>query len=106
MGYTNILLVSQILELKLFDDIPFKYIKNIIKNDDDEIDVEIKHLNCHRGVTWCKARFIFKLRYELCGHVMTYEDKKFVVDKEYNGSSAFALMMCNLYNDEEEEEEE
>jgi hypothetical protein len=28
-------------------------------------------------------------------------DKKFVVEKEYNGSSAYALMMCQIDTDDE-----
>ena len=110
MGYTNCLMVSQMKELDLFDNISYKYIKDIINNDDDDIEVEIEDLDCDR-VAWCKTRFTFELNIDVSGGSMPIMvDKKFVVEKEYNGSSAYALMMCQIDTDDErltdEEEEE
>ena len=106
MVYTNCLMVSQMKELDLFDDIEYKYIKNIIKHNDDDIRVEIEDLDCDR-VAWCKTRFTFELNINVSGGSMPIMvDKEFVVEKEYNGSSIFALTLRNLDDGEEEEEEE
>ncbi len=108
MGYTNCLMIGQMKELNLFDNISYKYIKNIINDNDDDIEVEIEDLDCDR-IAWCRTRFTFEIsqgKMYSWDIVDTY--KKFVVEKEYNGSSPYALMMCylNEESDEEEEEEE
>jgi hypothetical protein len=64
--YTNCLMVSQMKELDLFDNISYKYIKDIINNDDDDIEVEIEDLECDR-VAWCKTRFTFELNIDVSG---------------------------------------
>ena len=93
-------------ELDLFDNISYKYIKNIINNDDDDIEVEIEDLDCDTE-GWCKTRFTFEISQ---GKVYKWDTedtyKKFVVEKEYNSSSPYALMMCELDTDEEDEEDE
>ena len=102
MGYINFLLVSTMKKLDLFDNISYKYIKDIINDDDDDIEVEIKDLDCDR-FGYCKTRFTFSIPQlidERFGEKY-YKDAKFVVEKEYNGSSAFALMMCELDTDDE-----
>ena len=106
MGYTNCLMVSQMKELDLFDNISYKYIKNIIKHDDDDIEVEIERLDCDR-VAYCRTRFTFKISQGKV-YVWDTEDtyKEFVVEKEYNNSSAYALMMLELYEESDEEDDE
>lgn len=105
MGYTNCLIVSQMKELDLFDNISYKYIKDIINHDDDDIEVEIEDIDCDREC-YCKTQFKFSIRqlYDERFGKKYYKDATFTVVKEYNSSSAFALMMIEL--DEEEEEEE
>ena len=106
MGYTNCLTIGQMKELDLFDDISYKYIKDIINKDDDDFEVEIEDLPCDRD-GWCKTQFKFELNINVSGGYMPIMvDKEFVVEKEYNGSSIFALIMRNLYDEDEEEEEE
>jgi len=106
MGYIDYLMISQMKELDLFDDIEYKYIKKIIEDDEDEIEVEIEDLDCDR-IAWCKTRFTFKLNINVSGGWSPLMvDKTFVVDKEYNNSSPYALMMLELQEEEEEEEEE
>ena len=94
-------------ELDLFDDIPYKYIKNIIEEDGDEMmDVDIEDLDCDR-IAYCKTCFTFEISQ---GKTYTWDTedtyKKFVVEKEYNNSSAYALLMCNLHVEDEEDEED
>ena len=105
MGYTKCLMLPTMKNLDLFDNISYKYIKDIINDDDDFIDVEIERLDCDR-VAWCKTQFKFSIPqlYDERFGEKYYKDATFTVVKEYNSSSAFALMMCEL--DEEEEEEE
>ena len=106
MSYTNCLMIGQMKELDLFDNISYKYIKDIIKHDDDDIEVEIEDLECDR-VAWCNTRFTFKLNIDVSGGSMPIiVEKEYVVEKEYNNSSPYALMMIELYEEEEEEEEE
>ena len=103
-------MVSQMEELDLFDDIPYKYIKDIIKDDDDDIKVVIEGIDCDR-VGWCKTRFTFELNINVSGGcIPIMVDKKFVVEKEYNNSSAYALMMLELrddyYGDDDDDDDE
>ncbi|NVM20138.1 MAG: hypothetical protein HWN80_20750, partial [Candidatus Lokiarchaeota archaeon] len=57
-------------------------------------------LECDR-VAWCKTRFKFEIDLSSGNGIL-----KVNVEKEYNNSSAYALMMLELYEEEEEEEEE
>ena len=109
MGYTcTTLLIKTMKDLNLFDEIPYKYIKDTIEDDDDYIEeVEIERMGSDRGVAWCKTKFTFQINQ---GKVYVWDDKDtyktFVVEKEYNGSSPFALTMCGVWDHEEDEEEE
>jgi len=106
MGYTNCLEVRTMKELNLFDNIPYKYIKNIIERNDDDIEVEIEDLPCDRD--WdCRTKFTFLISQ---GKDYSWDSqdryKKFVVEKDYNGSSPFALIMCNLYEESDDEDDD
>jgi hypothetical protein len=106
MGYTNCLMVSTMKKLNLFDNISYKYIKDIIDEDDNDFEVEIEDLDCDR-IAYCKTRFKFEINIDVSGGCMPMMvDRKFVVEKEYNSSSAYALMMLELQEEDEEEEEE
>ena len=111
MGYIDYMTINQMKEFDLFDDIPYKYIKKILEKDGDEmLDVEIKNLKCGRSGC-CKTSFTFEIS---LGKIWVWDTedtyKEFVVEKEYMGSSNFALLMHNLYveddQDDEDEEEE
>ena len=104
--YTDCLMVSQMKWLNLFDDIFYKNIKDIIDEDEDDIEVEIKDMDCDR-VAWCKTSFTFTLKINVSGGSLPiWTEKKYTVEKEYNGSSAMALYIMDLYNEDCEEEEE
>jgi len=96
MVYPNCISISTMKELDLFDNISYKYIKDIINNDDDDIEVEIEDVDCDR-VAWCKTRFKFEIDLGRGNGVL-----KVNLIKEYNGSSPYAIMLCQL--DEEEED--
>lgn len=80
--------------LNIFDDIPYKYIKDIINDDDDTYNIEIERLDCDK-ISWYKTRFTFEISQGL-------DSKKFVVDKEYIGNSIIGLFMYNLLDDEDD----
>ena len=101
--YTNCLMISQMKDLGLFDNIFYKHIKNIINRNDDDIQVEIEDLECDRDC-WCKVRFTFELSIDVSdGCLPIMFDKEFVITKEYNGSSAYALMMADLQDEIDDE---
>ena len=110
MPYTNSLKLSTIEYLDLLDDIPYKYIKNMIHEDDeDDYEVEITDLDCER-VAYCRTQFKLSLKIDISqGSLPIYVDKTFTVVKEYNNSSGIALTMLDLYDsdsDSDSDEEE
>jgi len=100
MVYPKYITISTMKELDLFDNISYKYIKDIINKDDDFIDVDIEDVDCDR-VCWCKTRFKFEIDLGSCSGILKVD-----LIKEYNGSSPYALMMCALDEDEDTDEEE
>ncbi len=103
-NYTNCIPLATAKWLDLFDDIPYKYLKKLLEEEDDFI-VEIEDMPCDR-VAWCKTSFTFTLDINVSGGSLPLMVKKeFTVIKEYNGSSPMALTIMGLqYPDEEEEE--
>ena len=99
MPYTNSLKLSTIEYLDLLDDIPYKYIKNMIHEDDeDDYEVEITDLDCER-VAYCRTQFKLTLKIDISqGSLPIYVDKTFTLLKEYNNSSGIALTMLDLYD--------
>jgi len=100
MGYTNCLTIGQMKELDLFDNISYKYIKDIINNDDSDINVEIEDLDCDI-VAYCKTRFTFEIDLGSGNGILKVD-----LEKEYNSSSIFALLMLDLYDEDDEEEDD
>jgi hypothetical protein len=110
MPYTNSLQLSTIQYLDLLDDIPYKYIKNMIDEDDEDYyDVEIADLKCDR-IAYCRTQFKLSLKIDIGqGSLPIYVDKTFIIVKEYNNSSGIALTMLDLYeedSDSDSDEEE
>jgi len=102
MPYTNILRLSTIKYLDLLDDVPYKIIKIMIDeddedNDDDTYDVEITDLECDR-VGYCKTQFKLTLPVNISqGTLPLYVKKTFTSVKEYNNSSGIALTLSDLH---------
>ena len=108
MPYTNSLQLSTIEYLDLLDDIPYKYIKNMIHEDDDEdvYDVEITDLDCDR-IAYCRTQFKLSLKIDISqGSLPLYVDKTFTIVKEYNNSSGIALTMLDLYEEDSDSDDE
>ena len=107
MPYTNCLQLSTIEYLDLLDDIPYKYIKKMIHEDDeDDYEVEITDLKCDR-IAYCKTQFKLTLRIDISqGSLPIYVDKTFTIVKEYNNSSGIALTMLDLYEEDSDSDDE
>jgi len=94
--------------LDLFDNIPYKVVKKIVKMDDDtDFEVEIKDLP-HDDYNKCSTSFKFTLEIDISqGSLPLMVEKHYCVIKEYDGSSPMAMFIGeNLVEEEEEEEEE
>jgi len=106
MPYTNSLQLSTIEYLDLLDDIPYKYIKKMIHEDDDDYyDVEIMDLESER-VAYCRTQFKISLKIDISqGSSPIYVDKTFIIIKEYNNSSGIALTMLDLYEEDSDDSE-
>jgi hypothetical protein len=82
--------------LGLFDDITYKYIKHLFKEEYYELEVEITDLESDQ-VDWCKTKFEFELQINVSqGLLSLYVDKKFSKVLEYKNSSPMALFMVDL----------
>ena len=105
MPYANSLKLSTIEYLDLLDDIPYKYIKKLINEDDeDDYDVEITDLKCDR-IAYCRTQFKISLNVDISqGSSPIYVDKTFIIIKEYNNSSGIALTMLDLYEEDSDDE--
>ena len=91
--------------LDLFDDIPYRFLKNIIHEDDDyTFDIEIEGLESEEDDLPCMCRTKITFTIELPEN----GEKTFSYILRYNGSSCVAAHISNveLYNDEEDEEDE
>jgi hypothetical protein len=107
-NYTNCLTLEQMEYLDLFDNIPYKVVKKIVKMDDDtDFEVEIKDLP-HDDYNKCSTSFKFTLEIDISdGCLPLMVEKHYCVIKEYDGSSPMAMFIGeNLVEEEEEEEEE
>ena len=106
MTYTNSLKLSTIEYLDLLDDIPYKYIKKMIHEDDeDDYDVEIMDLESER-VAYCRTQFKLTLNVDISqGSLPIYVDKTITIVKEYNNSSGLALTMLDLYEEDSDSDE-
>ncbi len=117
---TSIILFDMVKKMYLFDEIPYKFVKNL--NDEDEIEVKIEDVVCKCTEEECKCRpqgystsnFKFTLYYHDTDDFYSadrgYEGrpKTFTITKTYSNCSGFAIMLTDVleYQEEEEEEEE
>jgi len=86
--------------LNLFDDVPYKFVKEY--NDDDDVEVDIEDIE-FTGLNRCETHFTFRL--SINGGMPVCNNRRFIVVKEYDSSSAYAAFMSDLWEDEYDEEE-
>lgn len=104
MAYS--VLMTTLKYLDLFDDIPYKYVKNIIDDDYEDFDVDIEHLECDQ-IAWCETKFTFKLSVDVSGGSMPLMvEKTFEKVLHYNCSSGFALTIMEIQNENEYEDDD
>ena len=93
--------------LELFDDIPYKYLKDCYANDDidkndEELDIEITELPCDR-IAYCKTQIDFEIRfiYDIRFNETYYKTIKYSKLIEYNSSSGIALKLLDIKGDDD-----
>ena len=105
MSYQDYLEISDMVWLNLFDDIPYKYIKDLLQVE-DEMEVDIQDIHGHTP-NKCTTQFTFVLKINVSGGSLPiWNDRTFTVVKEYDSSSAYAMYMGNLWIHEEDLEDE
>ena len=102
MTYTNTINYHAIEYLDLFDDLPYKYVKSIVRDGGDyyKLDVEIEDLE-----NTCGIKISFELEIDVSqGSLPMMVTKSFQVIHEYNGSSPMAMfVMGNLWREDDED---
>jgi hypothetical protein len=95
--------------LDLFDDIPYKYLKDCYANNDadkndEELDIEIIDLPCDR-IAYAKIKIIFEIRfvYDIRFGETNYKTLKYEKMIEYNTSSGVALKLMEIMENDDEE---
>ena len=110
VGYTISLDDAKYLDL--FDDVPYKYLKDCYVNDntdknDDFLDIEIIDLPCDK-IAYAYVKIIFEIRFicEIRFGETFY--KEFLYEKciEYNNCSGVALKLMEIMESETESETE
>ena len=104
MGYTNCLTIGQMKEMDILDEVPYKYFKNC--DNEDDIEVNIYHIDDDDRPTYCTVVFEYGLEYDCSGGCMPiYATKKFKTKITYNTSSPFALFLCAIREETDDEDE-
>ena len=106
-NYTNCLTLEQMEYLDLFDNIPYKVVKKLVKlHDETDFKIEIKDLQ-HDDYNKRFTSFKFTLEIDISqGSLPLMVEKHYCVIKEYDGSSPMAMFIDESLVDEEEEEDE
>ena len=105
-NYCMGLSIKWMKNLELFDNIPYKYIKDVIYDDLENnryplaLEVEIKELDCDK-IGYCKTQY--KINIPQMGE---NDDEEFTIIKEYSNCGYYALLMIDLNKDEDEEDED
>lgn len=86
-------------EMDILDNVPYKYFKNLHDDDDIEVDIYYDEDDDDDRPTYTNAVFKFDLKYD-------YFIRHFKVKINYNTSSPFALFMCSICEDTDDENEE
>ena len=106
-NYTNCITLEQMEWLELFDEMPYKVVKKIVKlHDETDFEVEIEDLPNDED-NMCSTSFTFKLEIDISeGYLPLMVKREYCVIKEYDSSSLMAMYIGeNLVYPESEEEE-
>ncbi len=109
MVYIHCITVEEMKELDLFDDIPYKYIKDIIDNDNEEIDIDIEDIECDKvGLFLIRFKFqiVLPKGIHYCDDCGGNKNLKVDLVKEYNYNSHYSHLINGLHHHVEEGEEE
>ena len=108
MSYTISLDDAKYLEL--FDDIPYKYLKDCYANDDidkndEELDIEITELPCDR-IAYCKTQIVFEIRFidDIRFGETYYKTLKYSKTFEYSNCGGIALKLGEITENDDESE--
>ena len=103
MNYKTCITLEQMEYLDLFDNIPYKVVKKLVKLDDDtDFEVEIKDLP-NDDYNKCFTSFKFTLEVDISdGCLPLMVEKHYCVIKEYDGSSPMAMFIDENLVEEEE----
>ena len=106
-NYTNCITLEQMEWLDLFDEIPYKVVKKLVKLDGDtDFEVEIEDLP-NDEYNKCSTSFKFTLEIDISqGYLPLMVKREYYVIKEYDDSSLMAMYIGENFKGEEEEEEE
>jgi|TARA_R110002153_G_scaffold50392_1_gene141806 hypothetical protein len=102
-NYTNCLTLEQMEYLDLFDNIPYKVVKKLVKlHDETDFKIEIKDLQ-HDDYNKRFTSFKFTLEIDISqGSLPLMVEKHYCVIKEYDGSSPMAMFIDENLVEEEE----
>ena len=90
-------------EMDILDEVPYKFFKNC--DDEDDIEVNIYHIDNDKP-TYGTVVFEYELKYDCSGGSMPlYTTKKFKTKITYNTSSPFALFLCAIREETDDEDE-
>lgn len=95
MGYVKFMSAEQMNFFGLFDNIPYKYIKNI--NNDTIIIVDIKDIKKENDTIYKKTSFKFVLIFNTDSDISPcYFIKKYKIILKYKETSSMAFKMLDL----------
>lgn len=108
MTYSNCISLNDALYFDLFDEIPYRQVKQFfeknVDRDEYDFEVEIEDLPCDRPA-YGKVQFSFTLTVDINvnGSLSIMRPKQFTKILEYNTSSGYALKLIDLQEEEEGE---
>ena len=108
MGYTNVIDITDALYLDLFDDINYKWLKEVLNpnmdKDEYDFEVEIEDLPFERK-GYITTQFTFELRmlYDERFGEKYYHTKSFTKILEYTPNSPLGISISNMYEEDEDE---
>ena len=119
MGYDNAMRADAMIEIGLFDDIPYKWVKYYNINNNPIIAVAIEDIGFNMFGIF-KTQFTFELSSELSSelsvkkftHIIEYEMNTYMADTikalndEYDDDDRLSMACTEIAEEDEDEEEE